>query len=74
MQFSQQGGRHGRYMIHCHNLTHEDHDMMTQYQIGAHDASQRSDQRRAADLRPRDPAVSTRRRVPGSGAPPGALG
>ena len=26
-------------MIHCHNLTHEDHDMMTQYQIGAHDAS-----------------------------------
>jgi FtsP/CotA-like multicopper oxidase with cupredoxin domain len=26
---------HGRYMIHCHNLTHEDHDMMTQFQVGA---------------------------------------
>jgi spore coat protein A len=25
----------GRYMIHCHNLVHEDHDMMTQFQVGA---------------------------------------
>ena len=24
-------------MIHCHNLSHEDHDMMTQYQVGHHD-------------------------------------
>jgi FtsP/CotA-like multicopper oxidase with cupredoxin domain len=24
----------GRYMIHCHNLSHEDHDMMTQFQVG----------------------------------------
>jgi len=24
----------GRYMIHCHNLVHEDHDMMTQYEVG----------------------------------------
>ena len=24
----------GRYMIHCHNLIHEDHDMMTQFQVG----------------------------------------
>jgi spore coat protein A len=23
----------GRYMIHCHNLSHEDHDMMTHYQV-----------------------------------------
>jgi FtsP/CotA-like multicopper oxidase with cupredoxin domain len=38
MKFSKPGGSHGRYMIHCHNLTHEDHDMMTQFQIGAHDA------------------------------------
>jgi FtsP/CotA-like multicopper oxidase with cupredoxin domain len=38
-KFSAPGGTHGRYMIHCHNLTHEDHDMMVQYQIGAHDAS-----------------------------------
>jgi spore coat protein A, manganese oxidase len=39
MQFGHRGGTHGRYMIHCHNLTHEDHDMMTQFQIGAHDAT-----------------------------------
>ncbi|WP_448628768.1 multicopper oxidase family protein [Geodermatophilus sp. URMC 64] len=26
----------GRYMIHCHNLSHEDHDMMFQYQVGDH--------------------------------------
>ena len=25
----------GRYMIHCHNLPHEDHDMMTQFRVGA---------------------------------------
>lgn len=24
----------GRYMIHCHNLPHEDHDMMLQYSVG----------------------------------------
>jgi len=23
----------GRYMMHCHNLTHEDHDMMTQFEV-----------------------------------------
>lgn len=39
MQFSKPGGTRGRYMIHCHNLTHEDHDMMTQFQIEAHDAT-----------------------------------
>ncbi len=26
------GGR-GKYMIHCHNLVHEDHDMMAQFEI-----------------------------------------
>ncbi|NJM77055.1 MAG: multicopper oxidase domain-containing protein [Acaryochloridaceae cyanobacterium RU_4_10] len=25
----------GKYMMHCHNLVHEDHDMMTQFEIGA---------------------------------------
>jgi FtsP/CotA-like multicopper oxidase with cupredoxin domain len=25
----------GRYMIHCHNLPHEDHDMMHQFRVGA---------------------------------------
>jgi spore coat protein A, manganese oxidase len=23
----------GRYMMHCHNLVHEDHDMMTQFEV-----------------------------------------
>ena len=23
----------GKYMIHCHNLVHEDHDMMAQFEI-----------------------------------------
>ncbi|WP_427007842.1 multicopper oxidase family protein [Pseudarthrobacter sp. H2] len=27
-------GGGGRYMIHCHNLVHEDHDMMVQFSIG----------------------------------------
>ncbi|MGY1741922.1 multicopper oxidase family protein [Blastococcus sp. SYSU D01050] len=26
--------RIGRYMLHCHNNTHEDHDMMTQFEVG----------------------------------------
>jgi spore coat protein A, manganese oxidase len=28
------GPHEGRYMIHCHNLVHEDHDMMTQFRVG----------------------------------------
>jgi FtsP/CotA-like multicopper oxidase with cupredoxin domain len=24
----------GRYMMHCHNLAHEDHDMMVQFEVG----------------------------------------
>jgi FtsP/CotA-like multicopper oxidase with cupredoxin domain len=28
------GSSGGRYMIHCHNLVHEDHDMMAQYRVG----------------------------------------
>jgi FtsP/CotA-like multicopper oxidase with cupredoxin domain len=27
------GPRTGRYMIHCHNLVHEDHDMMSQFRV-----------------------------------------
>jgi FtsP/CotA-like multicopper oxidase with cupredoxin domain len=27
--------RTGRYMMHCHNLVHEDHDMMAQFEVGA---------------------------------------
>ncbi len=25
----------GKYMVHCHNLPHEDHDMMVQYEVGS---------------------------------------
>ncbi len=37
-------GGGGRYMIHCHNLVHEDHDMMVQFSVG--------------DLRTNDPITS----------------
>jgi len=28
------GPKLGKYMMHCHNLVHEDHDMMVQYEVG----------------------------------------
>ena len=28
------GPNRGKYMVHCHNLVHEDHDMMTQFEVG----------------------------------------
>lgn len=28
------GSSGGRYMVHCHNLVHEDHDMMVQFAVG----------------------------------------
>jgi len=28
------GPQRGRYMVHCHNLPHEDHDMMQQFAVG----------------------------------------
>lgn len=31
MQF---GPHRGRYMVHCHNLVHEDHSMMSQFSVG----------------------------------------
>ena len=31
---TQFGPHLGRYMIHCHNLVHEDHDMMGQFTVG----------------------------------------
>ena len=31
---TQFGPHAGRYMIHCHNLVHEDHDMMGQFTVG----------------------------------------
>jgi FtsP/CotA-like multicopper oxidase with cupredoxin domain len=33
MKFTNQ---RGYYMMHCHNLVHEDHDMMTQFCVGDH--------------------------------------
>jgi spore coat protein A len=34
MQFNTRPDGEGKYMIHCHNLTHEDHDMMVQFSVG----------------------------------------
>jgi spore coat protein A len=34
IQFQTQPGGEGKYMIHCHNVSHEDHDMMVQYSVG----------------------------------------
>jgi len=31
------GPHRGRYMVHCHNVSHEDHDMMTQFSVGMSD-------------------------------------
>ncbi len=31
----------GRYMMHCHNLVHEDHDMMMQFRVGDRDSDPR---------------------------------
>ena len=28
------GPHRGKYMVHCHNLPHEDHDMMGQFRVG----------------------------------------
>jgi spore coat protein A, manganese oxidase len=34
MQFDTGKHEGGRYMVHCHNLVHEDHDMMIQFSVG----------------------------------------
>jgi spore coat protein A, manganese oxidase len=34
MQFGTQPHGQGKYMIHCHNLVHEDDDMMVQFSVG----------------------------------------
>ncbi|WP_104197406.1 multicopper oxidase family protein [Cryobacterium sp. M15] len=39
------GPHRGKYMIHCHNLPHEDHDMMVQFSVGL----------AATDVDPNDP-------------------
>ena len=42
------GPHRGKYMIHCHNLPHEDHDMMLQYSVGLVDG----------ELDPNDPIAA----------------
>jgi spore coat protein A, manganese oxidase len=37
------GPHRGKYMIHCHNIVHEDHDMMTQFEVGTGGSSPFSD-------------------------------
>jgi len=34
IKFSSPSNQQGRYMVHCHNLPHEDHDMMQQFKVG----------------------------------------
>ena len=38
-QAGMSGSKGGRYMIHCHNLAHEDHDMMGQFVVAANDGT-----------------------------------
>jgi FtsP/CotA-like multicopper oxidase with cupredoxin domain len=47
----------GKYMMHCHNLVHEDHDMMTQFEVGKGGHDPLSD--RAKPLPPEHPLGST---------------
>jgi spore coat protein A, manganese oxidase len=44
----------GRYMMHCHNLVHEDHMMMTQFDVGGLGAPQESPGARLAKPVPLD--------------------
>jgi FtsP/CotA-like multicopper oxidase with cupredoxin domain len=50
------GPNYGKYMMHCHNIVHEDHDMMTQFEVGTGGADPLSD--RAKPL-PAPPLGST---------------
>jgi len=42
----------GRYMMHCHNLVHEDHDMMMQFSVGDRDHAPELDPITADGARP----------------------
>lgn len=50
----------GKYMIHCHNLVHEDHDMMTQFEV--------------ARRRPNDPPMQDPLSAPAKPLPADPLG
>jgi spore coat protein A, manganese oxidase len=54
----------GRYMVHCHNLPHEDHDMMTQFQVGSND-----DRNDPCPVNPADPKGGSNPARKGDGNP-----
>ena len=79
------GPNRGRYMIHCHNLPHEDHDMMVQFSvglgadevdphdpIGADPATRDDDDDRGRSPDPFPPGVPRRRPSSGSGSGSGS--
>jgi FtsP/CotA-like multicopper oxidase with cupredoxin domain len=55
------GPHRGRYMIHCHNLVHEDHDMMHQFGVGW----------RPGEPDPNDPIIAAPPQVDNLPRPPG---
>ena len=63
---SRTGQRLGRYMMHCHNLVHEDHDMMGQFWVGGPDGKTRTTRATTPDADPYQPigrgARTSRRR------------
>jgi FtsP/CotA-like multicopper oxidase with cupredoxin domain len=48
------GPQRGRYMMHCHNLVHEDHDMMVQFRVGDEGTQGEFDPIAAAPAEPTD--------------------
>ena len=58
------GPQEGRYMVHCHNLVHEDHDMMVQFRVGP-------DKELNGGTDPNDPVDAAKARAyPSFGDPP----
>ena len=47
------GPHRGKYMVHCHNLPHEDHDMMHQFSVGLKDGERRRRTTRSMPTRAR---------------------
>ena len=63
-------GRTGRYMIHGHITTHEDHDMMLQFRVGAETpATDPIDAARPLPLRRPEPPTERAAVTPSSRAP-----
>lgn len=60
----------GKYMVHCHNIVHEDHDMMTQFEVVTRNA-QGEVMKNSCDIDPlADPAKSLPAPKLGSNPPP----